>query len=669
MKTLAFDTSTAFASQSFQPEPDVSALVRATPHGIFIIQDGLIVYSNPAGLRLLGAESAEQVLGQPTTRFQHPDFHEATRRRFAELLRNGGEAPLVEQKLMRLDGRPISVEIVAVAASYRGLPAIQAVIRDISERKRLTHALQTHGRLTQALRTEISREGVLHAFLDNMQQSFSAEGAALVLPGENGQPFTNGYTFGLLAEPSLLSLISSQDAMTGILETWVPGRTGTLVDPLERVKRCTQFAGQVDPSISLVCFPLTAEGKLVAVLWLARREPFAEFEISLLESIRTLAGINIQRAGLADNLRQSLHRMESLQRIDRSINTSLNLQTTLNLLLEQVSSSLQIDAVSILLVDELGQLRYKAGRGFRTGLFETADVKLDDPWAGQAALKRKLVKVPLIKPVGVSPLDEMVAAEGFTSYFAAPLVSRGDFVGVLEMFHRQPLDPDQGWFDFLLTVAEQAAIAIRNADQFENLQRAKAEMEIAYQATLSGWVRALDLRDGETGEHTQRVTQLCVDLARALNYPQDLLPQLWRGAMLHDIGKMAIPDSILRKPGPLSEDEWAVMKTHPALARQLLAPIDFLRSALDIPYCHHEHWDGSGYPEGLAGEQIPLAARIFAVVDVWDALRSDRPYRKAWTDQQALDYVREQKGKMFDPKAVETFEQMVFSGERNEPLS
>jgi putative two-component system response regulator len=187
-------------------------------------------------------------------------------------------------------------------------------------------------------------------------------------------------------------------------------------------------------------------------------------------------------------------------------------------------------------------------------------------------------------------------------------------------------------------------------------------MEIAYQATLSGWVRALDLRDGETGAHTQRVTSLCLSLARAMHYPSRHLPQIWRGAMLHDIGKMAIPDSILRKPGALSEDEWAVMKTHPALARDLLAPIEFLRTATDIPYYHHEKWDGSGYPEGLAGVHIPLEARIFAVADVWDALRSDRPYRAAWTDQQALDHIREQKGKAFDPNVVDVFEKMIAAG-------
>jgi len=645
-----------------QQETDFLPLVTATVNGIFIIQDGLIVYANPAAIGLVGAESPDQVIGQPTTRFQHADFHEATRQRFAQVLRQVGPAPAMEQKLIRLDGEVIDVEVLSVAASYQGQPAIQAVMRNISPRKRLETALQTMGRLTQTMmRTDISRHGVLQTFLDVMSQSFSADGAALVLPTANGKHYVNGFTFGALAEPKMVALFSSEELTERIFSNRAIGSSSPQppASPATYDEQLAQLAGL---GLALAAVPLIAEQKTVAVLWLARRTPFDDFEFGLLDSIRAQAGINIQRAALADKLRQSLKRMESLQRIDRSINTSLDLQVTLNLLLEQVSRELDVDAVSILMVDELGNLRFKAGRGFRTGLIEKADVKLAHPWAGEVAMQRELVKIPLIKPSGTAALDELVAAEAFSSYFAAPLVSQTDLIGVLEIFHRQPLDPDQPWFDFLRSVAEQAAIAIRNADLFRNTQRAKTEIELAYEATLSGWVHALDLRDGETGAHTQRVTSLCLSLARAMQYPSEHLPQMWRGAMLHDIGKMAIPDSILRKPGALSEDEWAVMKTHPALARNLLAPIEFLRSAIDIPYYHHEKWDGSGYPEGLAGVHIPLEARIFAVADVWDALRSDRPYRAAWSDQQALDHIREQKGKAFDPNVVDVFEKMIAAG-------
>jgi len=166
---------------------------------------------------------------------------------------------------------------------------------------------------------------------------------------------------------------------------------------------------------------------------------------------------------------------------------------------------------------------------------------------------------------------------------------------------------------------------------------------------------ALELRDNETAGHTQRVTDLTVRLARAMGMNHEEVAHIRRGALLHDIGKMGIPDAILGKPGPLSDDEWDIMRRHPVYAYELLSRILHLRPALDIPYCHHEKWDGTGYPRGLKGEQIPLAAQIFAVVDVWDALRSDRSYRPAWTEERAREYIREQSGKHFDPTVVDAF--------------
>lgn len=189
--------------------------------------------------------------------------------------------------------------------------------------------------------------------------------------------------------------------------------------------------------------------------------------------------------------------------------------------------------------------------------------------------------------------------------------------------------------------------------------RTSARLARAYDTTLEGWSRALDLRDEETEGHTRRVAELTLRLARALGVPKPDLVHLWRGALLHDIGKMGIPDAILHKPGPLTEHETAVMRHHPVYAHELLSPIEYLRPALDIPYSHHEKWDGTGYPRGLKGEQIPLAARIFAVVDVWDALRWDRWYRSAWTLEQTRQYLREQTGTHFDPDIVNVFLRLV----------
>jgi len=198
-------------------------------------------------------------------------------------------------------------------------------------------------------------------------------------------------------------------------------------------------------------------------------------------------------------------------------------------------------------------------------------------------------------------------------------------------------------------------------DERENLEQAHQQLLSAYDATIEGWSRAMDLRDKETEGHTQRVTELTLRLAQMVGLNEEDLRHVQRGALLHDIGKLGVPDSILLKAAALTEEEWEIMKKHPQYAHDMISAIEYLQPALDIPYCHHEKWDGTGYPRGLQGEQIPLVARIFAVVDVWDALRSDRPYRPAWDKEKTLLYIRDQSGKHFDPKIVELFRKMMDS--------
>jgi putative nucleotidyltransferase with HDIG domain len=195
----------------------------------------------------------------------------------------------------------------------------------------------------------------------------------------------------------------------------------------------------------------------------------------------------------------------------------------------------------------------------------------------------------------------------------------------------------------------------------DNWERILMNLRETYDMTLMGWAKALEYRDQETEGHSQRVTELCVRLAKRLGVHERKLNHIRRGALLHDIGKMAIPDAILLKDSDLTEDEWEIVKKHPGYARDLLKNIPFLKPAIKIPYSHHERWDGSGYPEGLTKEDIPLAARIFAVVDVWDALLSDRPYRKAWPRERVVTYVREQSGKLFDPQVVDVFFDLVLN--------
>jgi len=245
------------------------------------------------------------------------------------------------------------------------------------------------------------------------------------------------------------------------------------------------------------------------------------------------------------------------------------------------------------------------------------------------------------------------------SVIAAPLLWKDKVLGAFHVEHPSPnvFGPDD--IEIVSLFAEQAAVAIGNARLIYNTETARKELELGYTATLEGWVRALDLRDQETEGHTQRVTDLTVELARRMNVAEDQLEPIRRGALLHDIGKIGIPDAILRKPGPLTEDEWTIMRRHPQMAWDMLSPIEYLRTALAIPYGHHERWNGSGYPLGTKERQIPLAARIFSVVDVYDALRSDRPYRDGWPEEQVIDYIKERSGVSFDPEIVDAFLEMV----------
>jgi putative nucleotidyltransferase with HDIG domain len=254
-----------------------------------------------------------------------------------------------------------------------------------------------------------------------------------------------------------------------------------------------------------------------------------------------------------------------------------------------------------------------------------------------------------------------VKQEEFVSYIALPLIVKREVKGVLEVFHRSPFEPYQEWLDFLNTLAGQAVIAIEHTALLANLQATNQELIQAYDATIVGWSHAMDLRDREAEGHTQRVTSLTGQMAHAMGVPEFQLSHIRRGALLHDIGKLGVPDDILFKPGSRTSEEWVIMQKHPEYAYDMLSSIQYLKPALAIPYFHHEKWDGSGYPVGLQGEQIPLEARIFAVIDVWDALTSDRPFRAAWKKEEALAYIREQSGKHFDPQVVEVFFKVIES--------
>ena len=358
-----------------------------------------------------------------------------------------------------------------------------------------------------------------------------------------------------------------------------------------------------------------------------------------------------------ETIQRQVRRFQALRDIDNAISRGPDLQFTLGVLLEQIVSQLRVDAAAILLHKSGSpHLEYGAMRGFRTEAYLNKRVRLGEGFAGIVALTQQTIHIPDLTIVpGLSDQPLPIEAEAFKIYYGIPLVAKGQVKGVLEVFSRvqRSIDPER--LEFLQALAGQAAIALDNSSLFEQLQNSNTELSIAYDATLEGWAKALELRDRETVGHAQRVIEMTLRVADRIGIRGESLQHIRRGALLHDIGKMGIPDAILLKPGPLTPEEWEIMRQHPVHAYEMLKTIDYLTPALEIPYCHHERWDGNGYPRQLKGKSIPMSARIFAVVDVWDALTSNRPYRPAWSEHQALEYILRESGRHFDPDVVNAF--------------
>jgi PAS domain S-box-containing protein/putative nucleotidyltransferase with HDIG domain len=420
---------------------------------------------------------------------------------------------------------------------------------------------------------------------------------------------------------------------------------------------------QTPPGWGGACVPIRAGDGIIGVLFVSVQLPrqLTENDASLLSTISEIAGSAIHRSSLYEHSQRQLQRLASLRAIDLAINTTLDLRVTLDILIDHIMTQLKVDAVSVLLMNSVAQtLQRGASAGFWTDAVNKWQLNISEDLSVRVVRSRSLVYIPNLS---TEPhyRSQSFKSEGFVTYFGVPLLAKGQVKGVLELYHRSTLEPDAEWKNFLEILSGQAAIAIDNATLFEDLQKTNANLSLAYDATIEGWSRAMELRDRDTEGHTLRVADRAVQLAWQLGFSDVDLVHVRRGALLHDIGKMGVPDSILQKPGAFVESEWEIMRRHPEYAYEMLSPILYLRSSIDIPYCHHERWDGSGYPRGLKGEQIPLAARIFAVVDVWDAITSDRPYRKAWSRKRARDYIKKNSGSHFDPIVADAFMKMIES--------
>ena len=367
-----------------------------------------------------------------------------------------------------------------------------------------------------------------------------------------------------------------------------------------------------------------------------------------IESVLTT--INQRIGQLVKHERSSMQAAETLRIASIELTKNLNPTLVLEALLDYLCWLLPYDYASVSLLDEYGNLVPTARRDFRAdhadssclsgGAIEQDSAEL----ARQAIAKRKTLTI-----------HQPAADQGdYHTRLIIPLSWESSVLGII-FAERCSNTFSEEQVHYGEALASQSTVAIHNAQLFDELSRADRELVQSYDATIEGWSRALELRDHDTEGHTLRVTELTLQLATHLGTDAAELIQIRRGSLLHDIGKVAIPDAVLLKPEPLNLEERRIMEMHPEYARQMLQGISYLQPALDIPYCHHERWDGTGYPRGLKETAIPRSARIFSVVDVWDALIHDRPYHKAWTQADVKQYIREQAGIFFDPAIVDAF--------------
>lgn len=400
-------------------------------------------------------------------------------------------------------------------------------------------------------------------------------------------------------------------------------------------------------------FPLTQNGKIAGVIGLlSGKTDF--FQPETIQWIHTLMDILVDGASQQGTTERQERQVE--QSITRIIQSSLDVRDALHDVMEALTVVLKADAITALhylptlrrfeLMETIGlekfslaklHLRFDIGLGKRS--FENWPIWIEN-----------LQKAP----PDLQPITGL-GEEGFHSYLALPLIGHNDLVGALEVAWKQRQYSIPGSMEFLERVTEQIAFAIERTNILRDLRQNNSDLTARYNAMIEGLSRALELRDLETEGHTRRVSLLTMELVQHMEIGAEQWNSIRQGALLHDIGKIGVPDAILLKPGSLTAQERKVMQQHVQYGYNILAPITNSRHTLDITLYHHERWDGKGYPYGLAAEQIPLVARLFSIVDVFDALTSDRPYRTAWDVSHALEYISAQSGSQFDPQIVKVF--------------
>ena len=527
------------------------------------------------------------------------------------------------------------------------------------ELQKRINELETINRISALMRSMDSLEAILPRFLDETMNMIALTEAAIWLFKPDTETLELALARGHFQNNVRKSILPSESILGTVFQSGQPylckpGDDQNVEDELK-----SAFAEGWEAAF----IPIRTANQTLGVLVIANepsRKPNIN-EVQLLTTLCEIAGSALYRMRLYEQTKHNLDRISALRTIDLSISASVDFHPTLEIILNQSLMQLQADAAAILTLNRYtNQLEIQAWQGFNFPPNIQTYVNLSDSYSGKAILERHLISIPdLSKTECLTRSATLGTGDLFSAYHAIPLIAKGVVKGVFEVYHRRRFYPDRGWLEFLEALASQAAISIDNIELFEELQRSNQELRLSYDATIEGWSYALDLRDRETEGHTRRLVEMTIQLGRRMEIHEDELIHIRRGALLHDIGKMGVPDSILFKPGALSEEEWQIMRKHPVYAYDMLSSVSYLRKALEIPYCHHEYWNGEGYPRGLRGEDIPIKARIFCLADVWDALNSDRPYRLAWPKSKVIGYMKDMAGVQFDPALVPEFINLV----------
>jgi len=620
---------------------------------------GVIEWANPAFTKLTGY-SIHEVQGFSPNELiksgvQGPDFY----KNLWETVQKGSvwKGTLVNR---RKDGSQYIEELIITPLLDEKNEVLHyiGIKQDVTEREQRERELTVVANVSSALRIAETRSEMLPVILDQLIEQLNVEAATLVLLDPDTDEMVIELGRGLWAKSTGLRIPPGIGLSRKILDSKRPYlNNGNQKNP------DSYFTDEFINCHASAAVPMVIQEKEFGVIFIGSNREITERDIRLLKSVADIAANAIHRSSLHEKTQEKVNQLDSLRVIDQAINTSLDLKVTLNVILKQSKELLNCDAIVILLSKpQTMLLEPVASVGFQSKEIDRFRLHISDGLAGQSILERRIISADNFQiPEGVFSGNMIFRTEEFKSFHSAPLFVKGDLKGVMLIFYRKHFAPTPEWLDFVSTLATQTAIAIDNSELFEGLQRSTLNLTVAYNETIEGWAKALELRDQETEGHSKRVTDLTVKFAYEMGLNDEAIGNIMRGALLHDIGKMGIPDAILNKPGKLTEEEWALVRKHPQDAYDMLSSIKYLKPALDIPYCHHERWDGSGYPRGLKGLEIPLAARIFAIVDVWDALTSDRPYRDAWPRTKAKEYMLSQAGKHFDPDIVELFFRRVLN--------